>query len=141
MSRLKFVLMVTLTVGGLARQPVCAEQKNLLIIETDEHHFKMPGCYGGTIVGTPNIDWIANNGAKCTSSYATTPVCSASRAALVSGLYSSDHQQRVVRCLQSVVNTVDRCQLCKGGIDSTLSVAATTGKCPTCAGTICDVRF
>ena len=87
MSHLKFVLIVTLTVGGLAGEAVCAERKNLLIIETDEHHFKTLGCYGGTIVGTPNIDWIANNGAKCTSFYATTPSCSPSRAALVSGLY------------------------------------------------------
>lgn len=60
---------------------------NLLIIETDEHHFSTLGCYGGTIVETPNIDWIARNGALCTSFYATTPVCSPSRASLVSGLY------------------------------------------------------
>ena len=63
------------------------DQKNLLIIETDEHHFKTLGCYGGKIVGTPNIDWIAENGARCTSFYATTPVCSPSRASLMSGLY------------------------------------------------------
>ncbi len=60
---------------------------NLLIIHTDEHHFGTLGCYGGNIVGTPNIDWLAENGALCTSFYATTPVCSPSRAALVSGMY------------------------------------------------------
>ena len=60
---------------------------NLLIIQTDEHHFGTLGCYGGTIVGTPNTDRIANEGAMCTSFYATTPVCSPSRAALVSGLF------------------------------------------------------
>jgi arylsulfatase A-like enzyme len=60
---------------------------NLLIIETDEHHFSTLGCYGGKIVGTPHIDWIAKNGALCTSFYATTPVCSPSRASLISGMY------------------------------------------------------
>ena len=60
---------------------------NLLVIQTDEHHFKTLGCYGGKIVGTPNIDWIGNNGAICTSFYATTPVCSPSRGALMSGRY------------------------------------------------------
>lgn len=60
---------------------------NLLIIQTDEHHFGTLGCYGGKIVGTPNIDSIAKQGALCTGFYATTPVCSPSRAALVSGLY------------------------------------------------------
>lgn len=46
---------------------------NLLVIQTDEHHFKTLGCYGGKIVGTPNIDWIGNNGAICTSFYANHP--------------------------------------------------------------------
>lgn len=67
-------------------QPVMAEM-NLLIIETDEHHFSTLGCYGGEMVKTPNIDWIAANGARCTSFYATTPVCSPSRASLLSGQY------------------------------------------------------
>jgi len=60
---------------------------NLLIIQTDEHHFSTLGCYGGGIVGTPNIDWIAKQGALCSGFYATTPVCSPSRGSLVSGLY------------------------------------------------------
>jgi arylsulfatase A-like enzyme len=60
---------------------------NLLVIQTDEHHFKTLGCYGGKIVKTPNIDWIARNGAIATSFYATTPVCSPSRGALMSGKY------------------------------------------------------
>jgi arylsulfatase A-like enzyme len=72
---------VSISVGG------DDSRLNLLIIETDEHHFSTLGCYGGNIVGTPNIDWIAENGVKCTAFYATTPVCSPSRAALVSGLY------------------------------------------------------
>jgi arylsulfatase A-like enzyme len=60
---------------------------NLLILQTDEHHFNTLGCYGGTIVATPQIDWIAKNGVLCTSFYATTPVCSPSRASFVSGRY------------------------------------------------------
>jgi arylsulfatase A-like enzyme len=73
---------------------------NLLIIHTDEHNFRTLGCYRKTmtpdqafmwgkksIVETPNIDWIASHGALCTKFYATTPVCSPSRAAFVSGRY------------------------------------------------------
>ncbi len=63
------------------------EKPNLLVIQTDEHHFGTLGCYGGTIVKTPNIDWLADRGARCTSFYATTPVCSPSRSAFVSGRY------------------------------------------------------
>lgn len=64
-----------------------AKRPNLLVIITDEHHYNTLGCYGGKIVTTPNIDWLADNGAICTSYYATTPVCSPSRASLISGKY------------------------------------------------------
>lgn len=64
-----------------------AEPMNLIVIQTDEHHFNTLGCYGGKVVKTPSIDWLANHGALCTSFYATTPVCSPSRASLVTGMY------------------------------------------------------
>jgi len=79
--------------GGDAQPP------NLVIIHTDEHNFRTLGCYrdtlppeqalmwGEAVVETPNIDWLAEEGALCTSFYATTPVCSPSRAAFVSGRY------------------------------------------------------
>ena len=76
------------------------KRPNLLIIHTDEHNFRTLGCYRKTlapdqaliwgpkaVVDTPNIDWLAQKGALCSSFYATTPVCSPSRAAFVSGRY------------------------------------------------------
>ena len=60
---------------------------NLVIIQTDEHHFGTLGCYGGKIVGTPHIDSIARQGVTCTAFYAATPVCSPSRASFISGRY------------------------------------------------------
>ena len=73
---------------------------NVLVIQTDEHNFRTLGCYRdlmpeeqafiwgkGVKVDTPNIDWIAKNGAICDRYYATSPVCTPSRAALISGLY------------------------------------------------------
>ena len=72
---------------------------NLLVIHTDEHNFRTLGCYratlppeqalmwGKAVVETPHVDWLADHGALCTSFYATTPVCSPSRAAFVSGRY------------------------------------------------------
>lgn len=62
-------------------------QPNLLVIQTDEHHYNTLECYGGKIVKTPHLNWLAERGAVCTSFYATTPVCSPSRASLVSGRY------------------------------------------------------
>ncbi len=73
---------------------------NVLIIQTDEHNFRTLGCYRklmpedqayiwgpGVKVDTPHIDSIATRGAICTRYYATSPVCTPSRAALMTGLY------------------------------------------------------
>jgi arylsulfatase A-like enzyme len=43
--------------------------------------------WGPEVVETPHIDSLAENGVICTSFYASTPVCSPSRAALISGRY------------------------------------------------------
>ncbi len=82
-----------------SRRLFANQSPNLLIIHTDEHNFRTLGCYrdtlpkeqalmwGEDVVETPNIDWLAKNGALCTGFYATTPVCSPSRAAFISGQY------------------------------------------------------
>ncbi|MCH2383604.1 MAG: sulfatase-like hydrolase/transferase, partial [Pedosphaera sp.] len=80
-------LLLTFLFAALGQALALAKPYNVLVIQTDEHHFKTLGCYGGRIVETPNIDWIAKNGAIATSFYATTPVCSPSRGALISGRY------------------------------------------------------
>ena len=76
------------------------KKPNLIIIHTDEHNFRTLSCYQkllpeeqafiwgkGNNSITPNIDKIADQGAICTSYYASSPVCTPSRASLVSGLY------------------------------------------------------
>ena len=73
---------------------------NLLIIQTDEHNFRTLGCYRallpadqafiwgeGIKVDTPHLDWIAAHGAIADRFYATSPVCTPSRAALLTGRY------------------------------------------------------
>lgn len=82
-----------------AAESAASKPLNLLVIMTDEHNFRTLGCYrktlsdsqafmwGRSVVETPNLDWIAANGAMCTSFYATTPVCSPSRGCFVTGRY------------------------------------------------------
>ncbi len=73
---------------------------NLIIIHTDEHSFRTLGCYRNvltneeaymwgqnTIVETPHLDALADRGLLCKSFYATSPVCTPSRASFMSGLY------------------------------------------------------
>ncbi len=46
-------------------------------------------CYGSTEVSTPNIDRLAEEGARFTNAYVTCPVCSPSRSALITGMYQT----------------------------------------------------
>lgn len=95
------------TVSLVAPDSFAAEgathKPNLLIIHTDEHNFRTLGCYRetldekrafmwgkGNVVETPHIDAIARNGALCTNFYATSPVCTPSRAAFISGQYPQE---------------------------------------------------
>ncbi|MBB6462289.1 sulfatase family protein [Flammeovirga kamogawensis] len=76
------------------------KKPNLLIIHTDEHNLRTLGCYRKTlsdeqafmwgketIVETPNLDKIAEGGVLCENWYATSPVCTPSRASMMTGLY------------------------------------------------------
>lgn len=94
MNRRDFMKSLSIGTGVALSARAYAQKKrpNLLIIHTDEHHFGTLGCYGDKIVGTPHIDWLAKNGARCERFYATTPVCSPSRASFVSGRYPQNTQ-------------------------------------------------
>jgi uncharacterized sulfatase len=46
-------------------------------------------CYGNTSVRTPNLDKLAAEGALFTNAFTTSPVCSAARSALMTGMYQT----------------------------------------------------
>ena len=60
---------------------------NVVIVFCDDLGYGDPSCYGGK-VPTPNIDRIAREGIRFTDFHVPHPVCSASRAALLTGCYS-----------------------------------------------------
>lgn len=62
-------------------------QPNIIFILTDDMGFSDIGCFGGQFVPTPNIDRIAKNGRKFTQYYSAAPICSPSRAGLLTGMY------------------------------------------------------
>ena len=61
--------------------------KNLLFIFSDEHNRDMLGCYGHTVVKTPNLDRLAARGIRFTDAYCNSPICVPSRASLATGRY------------------------------------------------------
>jgi arylsulfatase A-like enzyme len=63
------------------------EKPNFIIIFTDDQGYSDLSCYGGDHVSTPHIDRMANHGARMTNFYVAAPVCTPSRAALMTGCY------------------------------------------------------
>ncbi len=65
----------------------CAEHKkpNIVLILVDDLGWADLGCYGSTFYETPNLDALAQSGMRFTNAYAACPVCSPTRAAILTG--------------------------------------------------------
>jgi arylsulfatase A-like enzyme len=71
--------------------PVFAEdersrQPNILWLTIEDTSFLF-GCYGDKVAKTPNIDRLAKQGTRFTHAFASSPVCSPARSALITGMY------------------------------------------------------
>ena len=63
------------------------EKPNVIVIFIDDEGYGDVGTYGATGFDTPNLDQMASEGMKFTNFYSAQPVCSASRAGLLTGCY------------------------------------------------------
>lgn len=50
------------------------EPANLLILMSDEHSRKVLGCYGNSLIQTPNLDRLAARGTLFTDAYTPCPI-------------------------------------------------------------------
>ena len=71
-----------------------ANRPNFLFIITDQHRADHLGCYGNSVVRTPNIDRLAQNGTRFERFYVATPICMPNRATLMTGRMPSLHGAR-----------------------------------------------
>ena len=62
-----------------------AERPNFLVILCDDLGYGDLGCFGHKSIKTPHLDKLATEGIRFTDCYAAAPVCSASRAGLMTG--------------------------------------------------------
>ncbi|MBS1675628.1 MAG: sulfatase-like hydrolase/transferase [Actinobacteria bacterium] len=60
---------------------------NILLIVSDDHGYADRSAHGTAGVHTPVLDRLAAEGATCTDAYVTAPICSPSRAAIITGQY------------------------------------------------------
>ena len=64
-----------------------AEKPNFIIIFADDQGYGDLSCFGSNTIKTPNVDRLAEEGRKFTSFMVASPVCTPSRAALLTGCY------------------------------------------------------
>jgi arylsulfatase A-like enzyme len=81
--------LATATVLGMvgrahAEQP---RRLNLIVILIDDMGWRDLGCYGSSFYQTPHIDRLAAQGMRFTQGYAACPVCSPTRASILTGRY------------------------------------------------------
>jgi N-acetylglucosamine-6-sulfatase len=72
---------------ALAACRTAEERPNFLVVVVDDLRWDDVGAYGHPFSRTPNIDRIAREGARFENAFATTPLCSPSRANILTGLY------------------------------------------------------
>src|SRR3954449_6587852 len=76
-------------IATAAETPAKAARPNIIIIYIDDMGYADIGPFGAKGYSTPNLDRMASEGMKFTSFYSAQAVCSASRAALMTGCYAN----------------------------------------------------
>jgi len=82
---LVILLMLPPAVTAQEDRPRERSRPNIVVVLIDDMGWKDPGSYGSPYHETPNIDRLAENGVRFTQAYASSSICSPTRAALLTG--------------------------------------------------------
>ena len=85
MKYLSFLFLILVSCSSSPENNTLPETPNVLFIAVDDLRPEL-GCYGKTLIQSPNIDRLAAQGTRFDRSYCNIPVCGASRASLMTGL-------------------------------------------------------
>lgn len=80
-----------LVTASLAEAPGAGSRPNILVVVTDDQRWDALGAAGNPVIRTPTLDRMAREGARFTNAFATTPICAASRASILTGLFERTH--------------------------------------------------
>lgn len=91
-SLLVLSLLAGLGLPGIVHAQAKTKLKNVVLLIADDLGLDL-GCYGNTVIKTPNLDALAKKGVRFARAYATVASCSPSRACILSGLYTHQSGQ------------------------------------------------
>jgi len=83
-----------------------AQRPNLVLILADDLGWADLSCYGNDLHQTPNLDRLARQGVRFTDAYAASPVCTPTRAAILTGLHPARLHMTIWR--ESALNRGNR---------------------------------
>jgi arylsulfatase A-like enzyme len=89
-SLIRVFVMVLSAIGSLS----AADRPNLIWIMADDLGYGDLGCYGQTVIATPNLDRMAAEGIRFTQWYAGATVCAPSRSVLMTGQHQGHTRVR-----------------------------------------------
>ncbi|TZF84875.1 sulfatase [Pedobacter sp. BS3] len=84
---IKLILGIVIVILTVHLSANAKEQPNVILILMDDMGYGDPAFASGIGYSTPNMDQIAANGMRFTNFYAAQPVCTASRAGILTGCY------------------------------------------------------
>jgi arylsulfatase A len=88
MKKIKFIVVSLLVVASSFILVAADKPKpNIIIVFNDDMGYRDLSCFNAPKIKTPRVDQMAKDGMKFTDFYVASPVCSASRASLLTGCY------------------------------------------------------
>jgi len=83
------LLAFVLIISGCQQNPGASPKPNIILFLVDDLGYGDLGCYGNKVNITPNIDQLAKEGMKFTDFHSNGPMCTPTRASLLTGMYQN----------------------------------------------------
>ncbi len=92
MNRIIKLLFLILIFWSCDKEKSVQNPPNIIVIVTDDQRWDAIGYAGNEIIITPEQDQLAKEGTYFKKAFVTTPICGASRATIITGLYERKHK-------------------------------------------------